>query len=121
MPNYTCRICKRPLKEHTSVKLGMGPVCRTRDGLNMELDLFPHAKYTIHAVEESYIYIQDIGTCDRSVTNDAEWVLARLAEEYGLNNRRVFYMDSMGQIDEITHNGGGHFTGFKPGHKGVVL
>jgi hypothetical protein len=44
-----------------------------------------------------------------------------VADYGGLKNRRIFYMDSMGQIDEITHDANSHFTGYKPGHKGVEL
>jgi hypothetical protein len=55
-----------------------------------------------------------------TITNDAEFVLAQLAENYDINRRRVFYMDSLGQIDEIEHHGP-HFTGFRPGHKGIEL
>jgi len=33
-----CRICKRLLKNPLSVELGIGPVCRARDSLQMEFD-----------------------------------------------------------------------------------
>jgi hypothetical protein len=122
MPSNICRICKKPLKEYTSVLLGIGPVCRARDGLNMELDLFHHADFIVMAETGGYIYIKDAGGNSKSITNDAEWVLARLDQEYGgLKKRRVFYMDTLGQIDEIAHNGDGRFTGFKAGHEGVIL
>lgn len=46
-----------------------------------------------------------------SVTNDAENVVAELVRLYG--NRRVFYIDSMGNRDELVHNNG-VFTGYAP-------
>ena len=122
MPSNHCRICGKPLTDFTSVRLGIGPVCRARDGLNGELGLIPYADFSIMDVTDDYIYIKDVGGNAKSITNDAESVLQRLALAYGdLKRRRVFYMDTMGQIDEITHNADGRFTGFKPGHKGVEL
>ncbi len=121
MPGNICRICKKTLTEFTSVRLGIGPVCRAKNRLNMELDLFPHADFTVMAETGEYIYIKDAGGNSKSITNDAEWVLAKLVREYGLKKRRVFYMDTLGQIDEITHNGEGRVTGFKAGNEGVVL
>jgi hypothetical protein len=88
----------------------------------MDLGLIPHADFSVQIVTDDFIYIKDTGGNAKSITNDAEWVLSKLAADCGgLKKRRVFYMDTMGQIDEITHNGDGHFTGFKPGHKGVTL
>jgi hypothetical protein len=117
-----CKICKKPLTDFTSVRLGIGPTCRAREELNMELDLIPHADFSVQVATDEFIYIKDTGDFSKSVTNDAEWVLQKLAVDYGgLKNRRVFYMDSMGQIDEITHDAHDHLTGYKPGHKGVEL
>lgn len=48
----------------------------------------------------------------RSVTNDAEAVLALLART--IRNRRFLYFDSEGRLDEILHNGAGQFVGFVP-------
>jgi hypothetical protein len=67
-----------------------------------------------------YIYIRDVGGNYRSVTNDAEKVIEKLTTENDLGNRRIFYMDTMGQIDELLHKGS-RFTGFKFGHEGVEL
>jgi hypothetical protein len=122
MPSNTCRICKKPLTDFTSVRLGIGPVCRARDGLNMELELIPHADFSVQIVTDNFIYIKDVGDNSKSITNDAEWVLQKLAVDCGgLKKRRIFYMDTMGQIDEIAYDGKGRFIGFKPGHKGVTL
>jgi hypothetical protein len=121
MPSSICRICKKHLTDFTSVRLGIGPVCRARDALNGELGLIPHADFSVMDETGDYIYIKDAGGDSKSITNDAEWVLQKLAAAYGgLKNRRIFYMDTMGRIDEITHNDG-HFTGYKPGHTGVIL
>jgi len=45
----------------------------------------------------------------RSVTNDAENVVEYLYNLYG--NRRIFYIDSEGILDELRHNNG-NFVGF---------
>lgn len=79
-----------------------------------------HAVFDIEKETPEYVYIKDTGTDNRSVTNDAEYVLEELSNEYTLNNRRVFYMDSTGEIDEIVHSMG-HFERFKFGHEGVEL
>jgi hypothetical protein len=121
MPSNHCRICGKSLTDFTSVRLGIGPVCRARDSLNGELGLFPHADFSIVDITDDYIYIKDAGGNSKSITNDAEWVLQKLQMEWGLENHRVFYMDTMGQIDEIAHDEKGNFTAFKPGHKGVTL
>jgi len=122
MPSNNCRICKKPLSEVTSVKLGIGPVCRAREALEPELDFFPHADFIFQAITDDYIYIKDAGGSSRSITNDTEYVLLRLTQEFGeLGKRRVFYMDTLGQIDEILVNNTGRFSGFKAGHKGLQL
>ena len=61
---------------------------------------------------ESVVYIADTSNNDpkfKTITNDAENVVAAL----DLNNRRLYYKDSMGRIDEIIHKDG-VFAGFKP-------
>jgi hypothetical protein len=46
-----------------------------------------------------------------SVTNDVEAVVEELVEKYG--NKRIFYMDTDSNIDEILHNDG-VFVDFAP-------
>jgi hypothetical protein len=80
-----------------------------------------HAVFDVIKETPDFIFIKDVGHRDHmTVTNDVEFVLAKLAEEYDIDRRRIFYMDSLGQIDEIEHHGT-HFIGFKPGHKGIEL
>jgi len=100
--------------------MGIGPVCRAREAIMPEFDFIPHANFSIIRITDDYIYIRDDGGCSKSITNDAEWVIEYLTAEYELNNRRVFYADTDGRIDELAHKGG-KFTGYKPGHKGVEL
>jgi hypothetical protein len=78
------------------------------------------SKFEVMEETADYIYIRDIGGNCRSVTNDAEKVIEKLAAEYDMGNRRAFYMDTEGQIDELLHRGS-RFIGFKPGHEGVEL
>ena len=118
-----CRICGRALKNPTSVKIGIGPICRTRDS-NKQGDFdFMRAQFDVVKHESGkYIFIRDTGhDTGRTVTNDAEYVIAKLYEEYGINDgTRIFYKDSGGNIDEIVHSGK-QFIKFLSGHKGVDL
>ena len=67
--------------------------------------------YSIHKVTNEAIFIidNDIG---KSVTNDAENVVARLYNEYG--NKFIFYRDTCGHWDELVHDNG-VFTRFSFG------
>jgi len=78
--------------------------------------------FTIEQEAPDNIFIRDIGPWDqhRTVTNDAEWVVETLAKDHALGDRRLFYLDSEGQIDELLHSAG-RFTGFKAGHEGINL
>jgi len=69
-----------------------------------------------------YIFIRDTGhNTGRSVTNDAEYVVEKLYEEYGITDKtRIFYKDSIGCVDEMLH-AGKVFTRFRAGHEGVEL
>ncbi|GHU66567.1 hypothetical protein FACS189447_07710 [Spirochaetia bacterium] len=116
-----CMICKHPLKDFTSVKIGMGPVCRGR--LSMQQELFEdiHAVYEVLRETNTFIFIKDIGhKTHKSITNDVEFVLESLAADYNIKYRRIFYIDSMNEIDEIIHSEK-HFISFKHGHEGVEL
>ena len=121
-----CQICKRPLSDIDSIRIGMGPVCRAHYGIVLknqgELMFDNHAVFSIANETDSFVYIIDRNEKNKkSVTNDAAWVLSEL---YNLvenfDNKRVFYMDSEGQVDEIIHTGKSFVT-FKAGHEGVTL
>ena len=80
------------------------------------------ANFTIEKETPEYIFILDIGPWDQhpTVTNNAEGVVETLAKENALGDRRLFYQDSEGQIDELLH-AAGKFNGFAPGHSGIDL
>ena len=78
-----------------------------------------HAKYAI--VEDSFtcdspLVIRDVGPWDyhKTITNDAEWVVAELFR-LGLlaPAQRLLYYDSEGDLAEIVIANGGFF-GFRP-------
>ena len=74
------------------------------------------ARYTIVQIEHDALLLEDTGDGALSVTNDAENVIADLAEKNLLCNpsgqlRRVAYRDSMGYWDELLHDGS-QFMGF---------
>jgi hypothetical protein len=117
-----CCICKRALSNPLSVELGIGPICMARENTQEVFD-FMHARTQLLKHERgTYIYVRDIGhTADRSVTNDAEYVVEQLYLEFDITDEtRIFYEDSEGQIDELLHIGA-RFRGFKAGHKGIDL
>lgn len=76
-----------------------------------------HAAYRLVSQTPQQVTIRDVGGDKRpSVTNDAEYVVFRL-HALGLlpEGQRLIYSDSEGRLDEISHDGQGHFTGFLPG------
>lgn len=48
----------------------------------------------------------------KSVTNDAESVIADLAARFDLSKYRVIYKDSLGTWDQLLVDRTGHFAGF---------
>jgi hypothetical protein len=71
------------------------------------------AEYEIVEETSRFILIRDTGHdrgC-RSVTNDAENVVAELAPR--LRNRELHYIDSEGSRDRLLH-ANGRFVGFAP-------
>lgn len=116
MSATACHRCNRPLTNPASVLAGIGPICAAKQGLQLRFQSAKpegilSAKYRLVRVGEDIVWIEDIGTDCRSVTNDAEAVVAELAAEYG--DRRIIYKDSMGAWDELQHRGP-VFTGFAP-------
>ena len=73
-----------------------------------------HAQYEIVDVKPTLVLIKDIGPWSvyKTVTNDAEWVVKQVYNEFG--DRRIDYIDSDGNRDQLVHTRG-TFTGFAPG------
>jgi hypothetical protein len=110
------------LKNPLSVQLGIGPVCRAREGLQGEFD-FMHAQIElIEHAEGKYILVRDVGhNGGRTVTNDPEYIVKLIYEDYGITDgTRIFYIDSEETVNELRHSGK-RFTGYKSGHEGVAL
>lgn len=75
----------------------------------------PLATYVTVQVTDVLVLIADPGGDGRSVTNDAESVVARVDREVGgLGARTLYYRDSAGQFDRLQHDGAGRFVGFAP-------
>ena len=74
------------------------------------------ATYEIVSADAKRLVIRDVTleTGGRSVTNDAERVVAELAQH--ARDRRIFYYDTDGWLDELVHDRG-RFTGFAPGSR----
>ena len=67
------------------------------------------SSFIITEIKDDRVVILDNNLGGRSVTNDAENVVEYLYNLYG--NRRIFYIDSEGILDELRHNNG-NFVGF---------
>jgi hypothetical protein len=67
------------------------------------------SSFSITEIKDDRVVILDNNLGGRSVTNDAENVVEYLYNLYG--NRRIFYIDSEGILDELRHNNG-NFVGF---------
>ena len=72
------------------------------------------ANYSVIEDGAEYMLILDLGPWDKykTITNAAEGVVEELAEQLGA--RRLFYVDSDNQTDEIIHKDG-QFVTFRPG------
>lgn len=66
------------------------------------------SSYTVHCITDLFVLISDDDREGyRSVTNDAENVVRSIHENVtSLKHRRVFYLDSAGQIDELEQEEG---------------
>ena len=82
------------------------------------------AEFVAVAVEDDYIVVKDVGhlTGCKSVTNDAEAVVELIIKDFGddFNNRKIYYIDSDEQLDELVHDGE-KFTGFHFGAPEEVM
>lgn len=68
---------------------------------------------------EDYIYLEDLSSGRRSVTNDASAVIQYLSNNFNLGNRKVYYRDQSGRVDELWHSEG-RFKGYVPLDQGFV-
>ena len=70
-----------------------------------------HAQWSIVGSFPDRLIIRDDGPWDRylTITNDAEWVVARVFER--LNGRILLYIDSEGRMDQLVVKNG-RFAGF---------
>ncbi len=71
-----------------------------------------HADYQIVKITDKIIFIQDLNLGNISVTNDAEWVVENILNQYN-PPKRIVYRDSEGQWDELVHDGR-RFVAFGP-------
>jgi excisionase family DNA binding protein len=78
------------------------------------------ANFRIESVDAEKMVIRDLGPWDQhfSVTNDAAGVVARMVPLLG-DDRRLFYYDSNGDLDEILLKDG-RFVGFRVGPRAAL-
>lgn len=120
-----CRRCGRTLTDPKHVAAGIGPVCAgkaaaepaeggmlDKDRGGTQAGRLSRSEWTFR-VEGDFVLVEDLNRGGRSVTNDAENVLADLGREIGLAGKRILYRDSEERWDEIRHEGV-FFRGFAP-------
>lgn len=69
-------------------------------------------KYFIEIEDQRSITITDIGN-DLSVLNEITYVVEELHAAGLLGDRRLFFYDHTGRLDEILHNGKGKYMGIR--------
>ena len=97
----SCSCCGKPLSDHISVSLGIGPVCRIKKkegemGEKTGNMFAPRADYD-YDIAGDVLWIIDRGGY-KSVTNDMENILLDIAEVIGqdqLRQKKIMYRDSM--------------------------
>ena len=99
---YThCKVCARPLSDHVSMQVGMGPVCRANAGPPIE-DLFNSRSDFEVEVQDRIVTVIDLNLGGRGVTNEAEGVVMDLCRRGILQpGMRLIYRDSTGRWDEM--------------------
>lgn len=114
----SCYCCGKPLSDPISVSLGIGPVCRAKikiNGMNDKNEnLFSNRAIYDYNIDErrKIIAINDLGTVEKSVTNDIENVIADLINNgIDVNQYNIIYRDSMKIWDGI-HTRDGKFKDF---------
>ena len=75
--------------------------------------MIPRANYRMDVAEDGTVVVYDANDGGRSVTNDAEAVLAEIDARIGLGKRLVIYRDTEGTFDGLDHENGA-FKGFYP-------
>lgn len=105
----------RKLKEETPENDGHQLMFFVSDTHVGDIAQSRHAKFEIVENLPDRLVIRDLNG-GMSITNDAEWVVEQLVDESfpGPKNRRLFYYDSVGDLDELVIVMG-KFYAFEPG------
>lgn len=116
-----CRFCRRQLSDPVSIERDAGPVCARRFGIShtawkeaIHMSQSNRADYH-YELHGGVVVIFDHDTGGKTVTNDAEAVVAEVGEALGgLEGRTVIYRDSEGIFDVMLVTPSGRFRGFAP-------
>ena len=73
------------------------------------------AQFVIKHVQHDFIYICDVSKTEKNITCETQDVLWHLYRYHKLENRRLFYRDTLGNIREIQHENG-IFKNFAENH-----
>lgn len=119
-----CNVCGKALTEYTSIKFGIGPVCRAKMGIKnnpsgsqREMFMGSFEAQFDSFVRDGVLAVIDTGWKEsRSVTNDVENVVIKLNEEYGdlTQFKRIIYRDSEKEWDRIVVDEKSQFQAFAP-------
>ena len=73
------------------------------------------ANYQILVDREKFVLLNDAGPWDKhkTITNDAEHVVAEMYIDNNLGSRNLFYIDSDGDMCQLVHEAG-VFKDFRP-------
>ena len=78
------------------------------------------SKFDVQLFNTNFILITDnsVLTNTISITNDAENVVEYLYKYYDIGNKRIFYEDTWGRVDELLHDNE-IFIDFKSGYNNI--
>src|SRR5579864_4564657 len=75
-----------------------------------------HAQFEVVESTSDRLVIRDLGPWSKypTITNDAEFVVEYVVAHMNLNGRRLLYIDSEQNTDELVVDAQGQFAGFRP-------
>jgi len=98
-------------KNHTRNEV----IAMIKPKIDISKNKYKEARYIIKQSTPEFLYIEDLSETEKNITTDTQAVLWRIYDHHALENRRLFYKDTLGNISEIQHENG-VFKDFAAGH-----
>jgi len=111
--DHLCRYVKRSASYQNLTKAEIKE--SIRKSIDMSENKTKKAQFVIKQSQPEFLYIHDISKTENDVTLEAQDVLWHLYRHNKLENRRLFYKDTLDNIREIQHENG-IFKDFAEGH-----